>query len=190
MSKQISYLSASTLIATPEAQITIAAPRGRLSLRLRKGLTACDKALGVKLPRTIGARGEKNGIEVVCLGPDEWTIVTDLDRVAGIQSALASIYPDHPHALTDITHRELSFVIAGKSAMELLTIGCARDLASFEIGSARRILFDVATTTLWRDGENTFRLDVWNSFVPFIAQTLITGTKEITAEQAARATTT
>ncbi|SFJ81169.1 sarcosine oxidase subunit gamma [Celeribacter neptunius] len=184
MSIAISSLTPSTIAETSAAKVVSLPMQGRLSLRARDGLDKLGAALGLSLPQKIGQCARADGIEAVCLGPDEWTLLLPLDQVATVTEALAALMPELPHALTDISGREVTFRIEGTRAAELLTIGCARDLSGVAPGEARRTLFDVATVVLWHDGENAFRMDVWNSFAPFIAQTLEVGCKELAAEAA------
>ncbi|AJE49136.1 sarcosine oxidase subunit gamma [Celeribacter indicus] len=188
MSKHISSLApsvaadASIVAETSAARVAVSPLTGRISLRARGDLAAFDAALGIALPTRIGARVGATGIEAVCLGPDEWTLLVPLDRIGQVEDALAALYPARPHAVTEITGREVTFAIEGPRAADLLTIGCPRDIAAIPVGEARRTLFDGATVVLWRDAADRFRMDVWNSFVPFLASTLETGCKELAAE--------
>ena len=90
----------------------------------------------------------------------------------------------HPHSLVDISAREVTLTIEGPKAAELLTLGCPRDIATIAPGEGRRTLFDGATVVLWRDAADRFRMDIWNSFAPHVAQLLQTGCKELAAEPA------
>lgn len=184
MSKHISSLKPSLVAATRAAKVSVSDLKGRISLRLRDGFDKVDAALGITLPRQIGTCSNSNGIEAVCLGPDEWTLVMDQDRLAGVQDALAALYATLPHAMTEITGREVTFAIDGPQAAELMTIGCPRDIRTIKPGQARRTLFDGVTVVIWRDAADSFRMDVWNSFAPFVAHTLETGCKELAAEAA------
>jgi sarcosine oxidase subunit gamma len=139
-------------------------------------------ALGFSLPDRIGRRAEKDGVEALRLGPDEWTIVAPLGAVAGIVAACAAIYPTHPHALVDISARETTLVIEGPQAAELLTIGCARDIDALPVGEGRRTLFDGATVVLWKDKADAFRMDIWNSFASHLLALLETGCAELAAD--------
>jgi sarcosine oxidase subunit gamma len=145
-------------------------------------LTPFTKPLGGALPERIGQRAEQGEIQVLCLGPDEWTLNTPVDAVAGLIDAFATLYPSHPHSLVDISGREVSLVIDGTQATELLTIGCAREVDAIPPGEGRRTLFDGTSVLLWRDGPNTYRMDVWNSFAPHLLALLKTGCAELAAE--------
>ena len=54
----------------------------RFSLRVRpEHRTTLAAALSLELPTTVGQRSTAAGTEVLCLGPDEWTILPqDADR--------------------------------------------------------------------------------------------------------------
>jgi len=184
MSKHISSLAPSVVVDTAAARVAVTPMTGRISLRTRGDLAAIGKAIGVSLPTQIGICAKTDGIEVVCLGPDEWTLLVPLDQIEKVQGALATLAPSLPHSMTEITGREITFQIEGPQAADLMSIGCPRDISTIKVGQARRTLFDGATVVLWRDAETSFRMDVWNSFAPFLASTLETGAKELAAELA------
>ena len=147
MSIQISSLTPGVLVETSAARVSIQPAPGRLSLRARQAtLPALGGALGVALPERIGQRSAAAGIEAICLGPDEWTIVTPADGVAGLLAAGAGV--DQPHSLVDISGREVTLRIDGPSASEILMLGCPRDIASIAVGEWRRWLFNGATVVL------------------------------------------
>lgn len=183
MSTRISSLTPGLVIETEAARVSVLAGEGRLSLRARAGgIEALGHALGLALPDRIGRRAASGTIEAIRLGPDEWTILAPAGALAGLCAACAAIYGAHPHSLVDISGREVTLSIEGPRAAELLTLGCPRDIASIAAGEGRRTLFDGATVVLWRDGEDRFRMDVWNSFADHVAHLLETGCKELAAE--------
>lgn len=184
MSIEISFLSPGVVIETAAARVSVMPARGRLSLRARGDLIALNAALGLVLPDRIGKRAAAGGIEAIRLGPDEWTLHGPADRMAAPIAVCAAVYADHPHSLVDISGRELTLLVEGPGAAELLTLGCARDIETIPSGEGRRTLFDGATVVLWRDAADRFRIDVWNSFASHIAQLLETGCKELAADPA------
>ncbi|GAD57192.1 sarcosine oxidase subunit gamma [Limimaricola cinnabarinus] len=117
----------------------------------------------------------------LCLGPDEWLIHAPEAERDAIVEAGAAAYASAPHALVEISDREISYAVSGPAARELLTIACPRDLDRLATGRAMRTVFDTAQVVLWRDGEDAFRLDVWRSFAPHVRALLETGRAEIAA---------
>jgi sarcosine oxidase subunit gamma len=184
MSINLSSLTPATLIETAATKVATSGPAGRLSLRARGDLKAMNKALGLTLPQKVGARADAGNLQAVCLGPDEWTLVMPADEKEAIITALAKIYDALPHSVTDVSAREITFEITGPKATDLLSIGCPRDITTIAIGEARRTVFDGTTVVLWCDGKDQYRMDIWNSFAPFVADLLVTGAKEIAAEVA------
>ena len=181
MTTTLSSRAPGVLAASSAVEVSLAEPRGRLSFRARGDLTPFAGALGFALPERIGQRAGKDGIQAIRLGPDEWTLNTPTEAVAGLLDAFAALYPDHPHSLVDISSREVSLVIEGEQASELLTIGCARDVEAIPAGEGRRTLFDGTTVVLWKDAPNRYRMDIWNSFAPHLVSLLKTGCAELAA---------
>ncbi len=170
-------------LATGEAvSVNMMAPIGRFSLRARAaGLAAIGTALGLELPTRIGARAKNAGREVICLGPDEWSLQCAAAETADITAACAAIYATTPHSLTDISAREVTAQIEGPEATDLLTIGCPRDIDQIAVGDGCRTVIDGVAVVLWRDSKTAFRIDVWRSFAPHLFGLLQTGSAELSA---------
>jgi len=156
----------------PGAGVTITerAPHARFSLRLRAP-AAAGAALGFELPLRVGAIASAGGRRALCLGPDEWV----LEGPEGDRPALPAALP---HALVDISDREVSFRIEGPRAAELLSIGIARDLSRLAPGTGCRTAFDSAQAILIRETETAFTLVVWRSFALHVAELLEIGGRE------------
>lgn len=175
----LSQTAPGVLTASAAATVRLDVPMGRLSLRARGDLGAVQGALGFALPERIGQRVE-GAVQAIKLGPDEWTLLAA--DVAPIIEACAAVYADHPHSLTDISGREVTLVIDGPRAAELLTLGCPRDIDTIPVGEGRRTLCDGITVVIWRDAVESFRMDVWHSFAPHILHLFEIGCKELAAE--------
>ncbi|MGG7568056.1 sarcosine oxidase subunit gamma [Rhodovulum sp. DZ06] len=180
----LSPLSRGVMVDNAALRITVDPAPGRLSLRAREAaIPALEKALGLTLPADIAARTEEAGLEAAKLGPDEWVLLGDAARVAEAIAACAAV--EAPHSLVDISGREDVLRIEGPAAPELLAFGCPRDIDQVGEGTCRRTLFDGATVTLWRDGPEAFRMDIWRSFAPHLAHLMKDAAKELAAEAAA-----
>lgn len=153
--------------------LTEIATGARFSLRLRaEGRAAVGAALGFDLPAKIGRIATGGGWRALMLGPDEWLL-------DGPEGATPTLPADLPHALVDISDRELTCRIEGPRAMELLSIGIARDLRRIAPGTGCRTLFDTAQAVLVRESEDSFTLSVWRSFAPHVTELLAIGQREL-----------
>ena len=184
MNKIVSSFPPAPLAQGAVARVSLAPPVGRLVLRARGDLAPLNTALGVTLPTVIGQRASAAEMQVLCLGPDEWTLQLPPDGAGAVVASCAALSARHPHSLVDVSGREITLLIDGPRAAELLTIGCARDIEAIPVGQGRRTACDGVTVILWRDGPAAFRLDVWNSFAPHVADLLHTGCREFAAEAA------
>lgn len=149
------------------------APRKRFSLRLRpESLAKARLTFGLDLPERIGALVTGAGRSALCLGPDEWL----LDCPEGDRPALPA---DLPHALVDISDREITWRISGSRAIDLLSIGIARNLAALAPGKGCRTAFGSVQAVLVRETEDSFTLTVWRSFASHVAELLEIGQREL-----------
>lgn len=141
----------------------------RLSLRVRpQHRETLARSLGLDLPSRIGHRSVTDKTELLCLGPDEWLILVPAQGRDDLMAASAEAYAATPHSLCEISDRDITLRLSGPQALTALAAGCPRDLGSLPIGNAARTVFDSATVILWRDGQDSFRMDVWRSFLPHV----------------------
>ena len=109
------------------------------------------------------------------LGPDEYLLWNDADgadpaaatdRAAAIEQALGEL----PHALVDVSHRQITLRLSGPHAAQILNGACPLDLgiAEFPVGACTRTVFAKAEIVLWRMAPDTFQLEVWRSFAAYV----------------------
>jgi len=174
--------STGAVFSTSAATVTPLPTGGRLSLRVAsRHMAAFVAATGIQLPARIGQRISDEGIDILCLGPDEWQIRATSEVAATLVRTCAAAYHNAPHSLVDITYREVAFRIQGPQSADLLMMGMVRNVADIVAGTGRRINFDGVTIVLRRDGETDFTLEIWNSFVPHVLHLLETGCRELAA---------
>ena len=159
----------------PPVTVEVVPLAARFSLRLRAAnREAAGAALGVALPHRIGRTASAGGLRALCLGPDEWQI--DGPEAGAVRGApLDGI----PHALVEVTDREVTFGLEGPGVLDLLSIGIAREVGRMEVGRGARTVFDGVQAVLVREGEERFTLSVWRSFAPHVEELLHRGAREI-----------
>jgi len=108
------------------------------------------------------------------LGPDEYLLL-DLRPAAGepagstlpaLERALAGI----PHALVDVSHRQIALEVQGPHAAVILSGACPLDLdaTEFPVGMCTRTVLAKADVVLWRTAPDVFHLEVWRSFTGYV----------------------
>lgn len=166
--------------ATAPVQIKELADLVRFSLRVRPEHRAdMAAALAMELPQKVGDRAGFATGETLCLGPDEWLILTT--EPAALVDAAREAYARLPHSLTEISDREITLRLTGPQVIDLLATGCPRDIEALAEGRAVRTVFDSATVVLWRDGPAEFRMDIWRSFAPHVRSLLAQAEAELIA---------
>jgi sarcosine oxidase subunit gamma len=104
------------------------------------------------------------------LGPNEWLVGGPADQGEAIAATIESALEARVHALTDISHRQIAFEVAGSEAAAIINAGCPLDLspAAFPAAAATRTLLGKIEIVLIRPNEApTFRLEVWRSFAEY-----------------------
>ena len=162
-------------LSRPPVTVEVLPLGARFSLRLRpESREVAEAALDLPLPHRIGRIASQGGRRALCLGPDEWQI--DAPQAAAIHGALQDRVP---HALVEITDREVTFLIEGPGALDLLAIGIARDVSRMGAGRGARTVFDGAQAVLVRESRDRFTRSVWRSFATHVEELLRRGLQEL-----------
>ncbi len=141
----------------------------RFSLRVAQDdIERAGAAAGMALPKRIGETAASGGRLALCLGPDEWQLMAPLDERDHIEAAFAALYAEVPHSLVDVGRRETGIVVEGRNAALALRCACPLDVDAMPVGSAARTIFDKAQIVLIRQGERSFRIEVWQSFADHV----------------------
>lgn len=161
-----------------DADLTLSAlpPARRFILRAAPVDAAlAGAALGLAMPLEPLATAHTADHAVLWLGPDEWLVLLVEDaasQIAGMHAALEG----RPHALADISHRQLAIEVQGRLAARVLASSCPLDLhpTAFAVGMTARTIFHKAEIVLWRRGADHFHVEVGRSFAPYVRDHLIT----------------
>jgi sarcosine oxidase subunit gamma len=167
-------LSAAAVVVTRRADCA------RFSLRLRpEAAAAVTPALGFALPSRVGDRTADGERAALCLGPDEWMLTAPEAEAPALKAAFAAVYAAAPHALADVSDREVAYALEGQGVLDLLATCCPLDLARMEVGRGTRTVFDTVQVVLVREASDRFRLEVWRSFAPHVEALLARGAEEL-----------
>jgi sarcosine oxidase subunit gamma len=129
-----------------------------------------SKAFGVTLPLAL-LKAETNGTRTaISLGPDEWLLIAEDGVAQSLADEIAKALGTHFHSLVDISHRNTGFDVSGAEAATLLSTGNPLDLhiSAFPVGMATRTIFSKAEIVIWRKSADTFHVEIWRSFLPFM----------------------
>ena len=157
-------------LAQPAITMTIAPPATRFILRGADVVAPASAAFGVAIPTT-PLRATTNGARTAFwLGPDEWLLIAPEAETVALQQTLETALAGVPHALVNVSNRQTALLIDGPGAATALNAGTPLDLApaAFPIGMVARTIFEKAEIVLWRSGEQSFRVEVWRSFAPYV----------------------
>ena len=129
-----------------------------------------SKAFGVTLPSAL-LKAETNGTRTaISLGPDEWLLIAEDGVAQSLADEIAKALGTHFHSLVDISHRNTGFDVSGAEVATILATGNPLDLhiSVFPVGMATRTIFSKAEIVLWRKSADTFHVEIWRSFMPFM----------------------
>ncbi|GAA4491509.1 sarcosine oxidase subunit gamma [Gluconacetobacter tumulicola] len=142
-------------------------PMVRLVLQGRAAaLDAAATSLGLAAPPPMLRAASGTGGTALRLGPFELLILPTPDGRAGVDTALATV----PHSLVEVSDRNVGFMLEGARAADILAGLCPLDfaLSSFPVGMMTRTLLDKAGAMIWRTDAQSFHIEVWRSFGPYV----------------------
>lgn len=169
------------ILVDERLSISAAPAAARFSLRgSAESLAPAAAPLGAALPTRINTASGTPAGAALMLGPDEWLLLAERgeDLSAAIEAAASG-----PHALVDVSHRQIGITVSGPLAEAVLNAGCPLDLseAAFPVGMATRTVFAKAEIVLWRTGAQTFRIEIWRSFASYLQGLLTDAAREYLA---------
>jgi sarcosine oxidase, subunit gamma len=152
----------------------------RFSLRIDpKHLEATSMAFVLRLPAVISGMAASGGRTAICLGPDEWYLMSPLSEGEAIERGFGELYRTTVHSLVDIGHREIGIDIEGDGAALALRSAIAFDVEAMPVGSGCRTLFDTVQIILLREADSRFRVEVPRSFAEHVQHLLQVVSREI-----------
>lgn len=157
--------------------IEAASPASRINLRATPaGATNFGKRLGFTLPKKPHQTASKDGRTALWLGPDEWLVI-DTKRP---NETMVPKLANKTISAVDISHRNTAFTLSGPGAENTLNVASPRDLSleAFPVDTCSRTIFGKAEVVLWRTGKESFRLECWRSFAPYVWRYLLEGAKD------------
>lgn len=143
----------------------------RFNLRGDLGtLASALDGTGVPISRNACRAVEGDLCATLWLGPDEQLLLAPEQSAARLIQTLQTHLASVAHSLVDTSHRQTAFEVAGPTARALLNAGCPLDLgdAAFPIGMCTRTVFEKSEIVLWRTAADTFHVEVWRSFAPYV----------------------
>ncbi|MCK0198361.1 sarcosine oxidase subunit gamma [Ancylobacter sp. 6x-1] len=157
------------------ASLKLLPATARLVFRGREAaIGPAGEAFGVALPRE-ACRFNTNGTRsVLWLGPDEWILLAPGEGPAPLFAAIETATAGLPHALVDVSSRSVAFDLSGPKAGFVLNQGNPLDLSldAFPVGMCTRTVFAKSEIVLRRTAPDSFVVDVWRSFAPYVWQLL------------------
>jgi sarcosine oxidase, subunit gamma len=137
---------------------------GSAAARLTPAPNAARASLRA-LPDAVSALSSALGVDLLWLGPDEWLLIgpegTDFVALA----ASSGVF----HSAVDISHRNIGIIVSGPGARAAVNSACPHDLteASFPVGACTRTVFGKMEIVLYRESEDTYRVECWRSFADY-----------------------
>jgi sarcosine oxidase subunit gamma len=160
------------------------APLARFILRARPAaMEAAAGPLGFRLPVVACRSASAGGRAALWLGPDEWLLLAPEAGGPALAAALEAAMAQQPHALVDVGHRQSGLTLAGPQAATVLNAGCPLDLdlQAFPPGMCTRTLLGKADIVLWRTAADSFQVEAWRSFLPYVWRFLEEAGREFAA---------
>jgi sarcosine oxidase subunit gamma len=133
-------------------------------------ISAMGSAVGLELPRQACRAAEHDSRAALWLGPDEWLLIAADKEHDAIELYLGSVTSVASASAVDVSDRQMGIAVAGIRSAEALNAFMPLDLdpSVFPVGMCTRTIFGKAEIVLWRRGPQSFHIEVWRSFAPYV----------------------
>lgn len=155
---------------TDALAVSILPPATRLAVRASGAAVAkLGDTFGLALP-TEACRATTNAARAALwLGPDEWLLIAPDGELPALLAWMTDALGETPASIVDVSARNVGIQVRGAKAAEAINAFNPLDLAgAFPIGMCTRTVFAKAEIVLWRTETDTFRIEVWRSFSPYV----------------------
>lgn len=144
-------------------------------------VTAAGTSFGISFPQTPCRFSAKGNRTVYWLGPDEWLLVGSGEPSGRLYADLSIATARHSCSLVDVSHRSDAFALRGSQSAYILNHGCPLDLSidAFPVGMCTRTIIGKASVLVSRSHVDSFEIDVWRSFAPYVWQLLDEARQEL-----------
>ncbi|HUY84222.1 MAG TPA: sarcosine oxidase subunit gamma family protein [Steroidobacteraceae bacterium] len=160
----------------PTAWMNVLAPATRIAFYGDRAARAAAESVFPISPADAVCRAHVDGARAsLWLGPDEYLLIAPTEPgAAALIAQLTAAIGALPHALVDVSHRQVAFEIHGPQAARILNGACPLDLeeSRFPVGACTRTVFAKAEIVLWRTHAEAFRVEAWRSFARYVAELL------------------
>jgi len=145
-----------------------------------RALEAAAAALDVPAAQAVCRASTRGEHALLWLGPDERLALAPAAATATVGARLAAALEGLPHALVEVSHRQVALEISGPLALDALAAGCALDLdaVAFPIGMCTRTMLAKSEIVLWRTDRTRFHIEVWRSFAGYVCDFLAEASRE------------
>jgi sarcosine oxidase subunit gamma len=150
-------------------------------------MARAGEALGLKLAATPCRSSARGALAALWLGPDEQLLLAPGSEGPVLEEALERALMGLPHALVDVSHRQVDLEMQGPGAPWCLNVGCPLDLdlEAFPVGMCSRTVLAKAQILLWRPTAGTFRVVVARSYADYVTRFLAEAARELGPEEVA-----
>ena len=157
---------------TPGSSWRFGPPRTRFSLRVELDAAAAHAAAAGLPISTVPCRAVSAGDwSALWLGPEEQLLIGPEDASAGMKALVEKTLHGLEFSLVDVSHRQGFVEVEGPHAAAMINAGCPLDVdvREFPVGACTRTVFAKAEIVLWRRATDSFQVEVWRSFTPYVA---------------------
>ncbi len=162
------------IVMPPGVGWRIAAPLARFVLRVDPGAALAHRARSQPVATT-ACRSSQLGVwSALWLGPDEQLLIGPDGAGPAFAADIANALQGVAHSLVDVSHRQGAIEVWGPGAAAMINAGCPLDLGrgAAPEGFCSRTVFGKSEIVLWRRADDRFQLEVWRSFLPYVANLL------------------
>jgi sarcosine oxidase subunit gamma len=136
-----------------------------------EAMRAAADALGLAPPEGPCRASAAADRALLWLGPDERLLLLEIEVAAPLSGDVEHALQTLPHAMVDVSQRQVALRARGPHAAAALAAGCPLDLdpQAFPVGMCTRTVLAKSEIVLWRTASESFHIEVWRSFAKYVS---------------------
>ena len=147
----------------------------QLNLRLSSiDLDLLKVKLGLGFPKIANTYVSDNNVKILCLGPDEWLLITDLHKKEKIFKVLEEFNYKENYSVTDVSFNRVIIEISGEKCNELITSIASVPENAFISGACTQTIF-ANTQVILMCLENNYKYNILvrSSFSEYLSEVIL-----------------
>tara|TARA_B100002051_G_C16698307_1_gene619453 strand:+ start:864 stop:1424 length:561 start_codon:yes stop_codon:yes gene_type:complete len=130
--------------------------------------------LGISIPEIANTYASNDYAKILCLGPDEWLLISDLHNKEKISKVLEGFNYKEKYSITDVSFNRVIIEISGEKCNELIKSIASVPESAFITGACTQSIFaNTQVILLCLENNYKYNILVRSSFSEYLSEVIL-----------------